>query len=111
MSVIRQDHDTAAVSVKGSLMGAHPDELLSVSVPVKRADHVAVGEHLAVPDLLSVAVVKVHNSVVAPVRGGCNLKALSVRAVVGAADPLGMAVDVTDDYLSALVHDHEAFPA
>ena len=89
-------------SVKGSFVGAHPDELLSVSIPVKRADDVAVGKHLTVPDFLAVTVMKIDDAVVAPVCGGGNLKTRPFGTVVGAADSLAVAVDVTDYDFSVL---------
>ena len=111
VSVIGKYEHAAAVSVEGSLVRAHPDELGSVAVPVERGYDVAVGEHLAVPDFLSVAVMEIDYAVVAPVCGGGNLEAFPFRAVVGTADPLGMAVDVADYDLSVLAYNHEAFPA
>ena len=42
MSVIRQLEHPVSVTVECTLMGAHPDQILSISVPVQRRDYVAV---------------------------------------------------------------------
>lgn len=56
VAVVGKGHDAVAFSVEGSFVGAHPDKFLAVAIPVERADDVAVGKHLAVPDFLAVAV-------------------------------------------------------
>ena len=114
MAVIGERDDDVALPVHETAIfrvSIEEHQVLTRTVPVHGSDDVAVVYGFPVPDLITLRIMHVYDTVVLPVCGRTDLKTFSLGKVLADAYSLTVSVDISMENPAVRRNQHESLPS